>query len=50
MDCSTCDARMKEIYRLRGVARDYSLFYQTVKNAFANQSWEEVSRALEDHS
>ena len=39
---------MKEVRRLRGVAREYADFYEKVKAAFENQNWELIEKALKE--
>lgn len=37
---------MKEVRRLRGVAREYSGFYNMVKEALEKQDWDAVKAAF----
>jgi hypothetical protein len=40
------NAAMREVRRLRGVAREYSYFYDKIKEAFEQQNWELVQKVL----
>jgi hypothetical protein len=41
---------MREINRLRGVAREYEHFHNEIKEAYANQDWAAVDAALKNYA
>ena len=42
------DSSMREVWRLRGVAREFESFYTKIKEATDKQDWELVKKALEE--
>ena len=42
------NAAMREVRRLRGVAREFTDFYNKVKEAFTEQDWALIEAALKE--
>jgi len=42
------NSAMREVNRLRGVARQYSHFYEKIKEACEKQNWELVKEVLKE--
>lgn len=40
-------AAMKEVNRLRGIAREYSSFYDKIKEAYEKQDWDLIKKAID---
>jgi flagellin-specific chaperone FliS len=45
-DCSTCDARMREINRLRAIVREYDWFYKQISEANQKRNWDKIAEIL----
>lgn len=42
------ESAMREVRRLRAIAREYSNFYNEIKEAFDKKDWELIKKALDE--